>query len=336
MSRIRGPWLLLLYLVVVLITGAILAPLLYHGGQWYLGMEKSFRLHQTPVLGWLGDKLRNAEFARYFNRAFLVAALVWLIPFSKAAGVTRQDLGLVKNPLRWKDALVGFVLAAGLLLAMGVVFVSVGRFTANPKASVGDLLVAASIAAVAVALLEEFFFRGALFGFLLRSMRTWSALIFLSAFFAILHLLQPPEGLEVPIPTYGSGFWMVGQILGRFGNVDFFLAEFCTLFVVGFILAWARLRTQSLWLSIGLHAGWVFGVKMFSGMTRTMKRVRPEDFMPWIGKDLKSGLAPLLILAFTGALVVGWILLRKRFAANANLTTSELANHDSAAPPPAA
>jgi uncharacterized protein len=310
---LRGPWLLPAYLLVVLLTGAILAPLVFDLGQWYVKMVQSFRLEKTAALGWLAEKARDSDFARYFNRAFLIAALAWLWPFAKLAGVRKSDLGLEPNPVKWRDTACGFLLAAGLLLAMGAVFFKLGRYIDNPKSTFTAGLVGGSVfAAACVALLEEWFFRGALFGFLLRSLRPVAATLFLAAFFSILHLLQPPETAVVANPTWTSGFWMIGQIFGKFSNASFVVAEFCTLFLVGLILSYTRLRTQSLWLAIGLHAGWVFGVKTFGSLVRNGKKALVADWSLWIGKDLKSGLAPLLVLALTGGFVGLYLRNRKK------------------------
>jgi uncharacterized protein len=311
----RPPGILLLcgYLILALLTGAVFAPLLFKLGQWYVQMVHSFHHENSPVIGWLAEKCERADFGRYFNRAMLVSALVWLWPFSKWAGVKREDLGLQKNVFRWQDAMIGFMLASGLLLLMGFYFVNVGRFTARPGVSISSIVGTALFAAVSVGLIEEFFFRGALMGLLLRTLRPWAALLFLSFFFSIVHLLQPPAAAHVPNESVemGSGFWVVGQIFAKFGDADFLIAEGSTLFVVGLILGFARLRTHSLWLSIGLHAGWVFGIKFFSGLTRTPKKVSPEAYLPWIGGDLKIGVTPLIVLTVTGMLVIAWLALRQ-------------------------
>ncbi len=307
-----GPVLLPAYLVCVLVSGALLAPLLFSSGSWLVEIVRQRGLESTPVLGWLVGKIANADFARFFNRAFLVAALLWLIPFARWAGVRRQDLGLEPNAKKWVDATVGFFLAAGLLLAMGWVFMHYGRFAVNPKNSFASLIGPSLVAAISVALLEEFFFRGALFAFLLRSLSPTKAMLFLAAFFSIVHLLQPPPDLVISQPNWASGFTMVGHILGRFGDASFLVAEFCTLFVVGWILGLARFHTRSLWLAIGLHAGWVLGVKLFGGLTRTAKKIKIADFSPWIGKDLKSGVAPLAVLAFTGLLIWFYLSWRRK------------------------
>jgi len=97
------------------------------------------------------------------------------------------------------------------------------------------------------------------------------------------------------------------EIDGYFQNLRFvlrpgghvLLAEFATLFAVGGVLTLARMRTGSLWAGIGLHAGWVFGLKWFSGLMSYQK-----GWLPWIGPNLKVGLVPLLVVILTGWLVL--------------------------------
>ena len=164
-------------------------------------------------------------------------------------------------------------------------------------------------AAIGVALLEEFFFRGAIFGLALRTMRPIGALIFVTFFYTIVHFLKPPDSVEIldSEVTWGSGFWLVGQIFAKFGNPIFIMSQFATLFAVGWILGVARMRTNSLWLSIGLHCGWVFGLKFYSKLTWIPADLQRGEFLPWAGRDLKEGLVPLVFVAITGAVVFFWL-----------------------------
>jgi membrane protease YdiL (CAAX protease family) len=313
MPRPHGVVLLIAFLAAALLTGAVLAPWLFRAGEWYVSMVHVFHHEKSPVLGWFAEKLAKSDFSKFFNRSMLISAVFWLWPFSRWAGMTKADLGLERNRLRWQDLLIGFMLASSLLLVMGAMYFYFGRFAANPKADPLSVLGTAIFAAFCVALLEEWFFRAALFGLLLRAMKPVPAVLFLSLFFSIIHLLQPPDAIVVADNAVeaGTGFWMVGQIFTKFGNANFLIAEGATLFAVGLILGWARWRTKSLWLSIGMHAGWVFGIKLFAGLTRTPKAVNKQAFLPWIGEDLRIGATPLIVLSFTGLIMLGWLILRE-------------------------
>ena len=67
------------------------------------------------------------------------------------------------------------------------------------------------------------------------------------------------------------------------------------------------MRTNSLWLSIGLHCGWVFGLKLFSKLTTIPPKLQKGEYLPWVGRDLKEGLVPLLFVALTGLIVFFWL-----------------------------
>ena len=78
------------------------------------------------------------------------------------------------------------------------------------------------------------------------------------------------------------------------------LAGFTTLFFIGVILAHARLRTRSLWLPIGLHAGWILANSVFNKIAH-----REIVALPWLGKSLLIGIVPLCVC------LVSWVLLER-------------------------
>ena len=78
-------------------------------------------------------------------------------------------------------------------------------------------------------------------------------------------------------------------------------AAFTTLFLIGVILADARVRTRSLWLAIGLHGGWIFARGLFQALAR-----REVVALPWLGKNLLVGIVPLALAGLTWILMRGW------------------------------
>ena len=313
---------LLLFLAVVIVTAGLLAPLLWHGGRGLAGMIVSFKQQETPLLGWLGRKMAEADFGRYFNRAFLVAALGWLWPFLKWMRVSRAAIGLERNEQRAADFAGGFMAAAGLLLAMGFFFMWRGAYQWRVDPGFTGKLPRVLMSAAVVPVLEEFLFRGVFLGMALRAARPWAAILAVSGIFAVLHLVKPPDPLPASLASqpinWTSGFEMMSVIFRSYGDPGRFVSEFATLLAVGLILAWTRTFTRSLALPMGLHAGWIFGVGFFALLSRTSKGLRRGEWVmdfggikvPLIGENLKLGLAPLLVLSLTAVVIaLAW---RKR------------------------
>ena len=302
---------LLAYILAVLLGGALLSPLLVSGGQWLL--------NSTTDEGWLVSEIRKADFARYFSRSMQLCAVLGLWPLIRW---TRMDRSLFPSwtPARigFRHYALGFALAAGLLLLLGAVFVQAGVYKIRPQPAWTAWTTPLS-AALGAGILEELFFRGALLGLLLRTQSPLSAVVSSSLLFSWVHFLRPPESWHLPLDQvdWASGFQALGAIFGTFGDTDFLLAEFATLFAVGAVVAAARLKTGQLWASMGLHGGWVFGLKYFSAITYGAKTLRAGDHLPWIGLNLKIGLAPLLVIALTG-----WIALRLLPPANTQTSST--------------
>lgn len=309
--RLRSdPLKLLAWLACTVVLGAALAPLFYK-----LGKEVGVGMRVVPEGSYVHKVLSESGFGRYFNRAMLVASLVCVVPLLRSLRLrfSREGLGLRRNRRWWMHLPGGFLLAGGLLFAIGFVYLQMGLFaTELVRGDVSRPHQPFSWGAVGkflqqgfgVGFLEEVLFRALLLGALLRAMRPFPAALVMTFFFAIVHFLVPPPGLEIADSEVGagSGFWMVGQIFARFGNPVFIAAEFATLFAVGAVLAWSRLRTGSLWLGIGLHAGWVFALKLFNHHTYVPKPFGPDLVLPYAGADLKVGLIPLVTVCLTGVL----------------------------------
>ena len=72
--------------------------------------------------------------------------------------------------------------------------------------------------------------------------------------------------------------------------------------LIGWILADARLRTRSLWLPIGLHAGWIFANGIFNKLAH-----REMLALPWLGRNLLVGIVPLCLALVSWALIRLWL-----------------------------
>ena len=274
------------YFIAIIVLGALLAPILFWAAQ-------------TLAAHGVFPFLAKYDFDTFFHRAILIAAVLLFWPLLRVSNVRDPaDLDLAPNP-HW----AGHV-GTGILLSVIPLLVCAALLIAAHIYSVRHVLVwprlgKVLVAAVSVPFIEETFFRGIVLGILLRTGRKMLSVVAVSALFAAVHFLKGSER-EPAIVTWSSGFQSIGDAFAGFGDPMMLLAAFATLFVIGCILADARVLTRSLWLPIGLHAGWIFASGTFSWLAR-----RQMVALPWLGKNLLVGIIPL------GLATVTWILMRR-------------------------
>ncbi|HEU5313869.1 MAG TPA: hypothetical protein VFU08_08585, partial [Candidatus Udaeobacter sp.] len=128
-----------------------------------------------------------------------------------------------------------------------------------------------------------------------------AAIFAVSALFAVVHFLKAPDRTS-EIVTWTSGFSSIAHAFNGVGDPMILASALATLFFIGWILADARVLTHSLWLSIGLHAGWIFGSAAFSRLARQQTLA-----LPWIGKNMLVGIIPLGVAAVTWVIMRIWL-----------------------------
>ena len=276
------------YFIAIVVGGALLGPILFWSAQ-------ALAAHGVFTF------LTRYDFDTFFHRAILVAAVLLLWPLLRVSNVRGMaDLGLATNPRWGRDVCRGILLSvipllfcAALLIALHVY--SFRHVIVWPR--IGTVL----LAAISVPFIEETFFRGIVLGILLRTGRKLLSVVAVSGLFAAVHFLKGSER-ESAIVTWTSGFQSIADAFAGFGDPMMVLAAFATLFVIGCILADARMLTRSLWLPIGLHAGWIFASGTFSWLAR-----RQMVALPWLGKNLLVGLIPLGLAGVTWVLMRLWL-----------------------------
>jgi membrane protease YdiL (CAAX protease family) len=273
------------YLCGVLFFGALLAPPLYWGA------------HALADAGVL-VVLRKYPFQKFFNRGVLVAAVALLWPLVRWLGLRNWRPPAFRGDALWKGRLVlGFGIGAVAMVALGGVLWTAGvyRFREVPDV---EAVLAVTGSAVAVGLLEEALFRGALMGLLLRGMGATGALLWSSGLFALVHFLKPDPSVKVAQVGWLSGFELVPHSFHQFAQPLLFLGGFGTLLTLGLVLGLALRRTGSLWMSIGFHAGLVLAKGVFLKAFGLVSQAQP-----WAGPELQIGLAPVCALLLGGCAV---------------------------------
>jgi CAAX protease family protein len=276
---------LLGYFAATILLGAVAAPVLFWSAQW-LAAHGIFRA------------LASFEFESFFHRALMLGALLFLWPFLRWLRIKSPgDLGLATNRHRIRDLAIGFLISAVPVVCCEIFLVRQGIYrmrAGSDWTGVGEV----ALAAVIVPLIEEALFRGLFLGVLLRSNRPLPATLLSAGIFSIVHFLKARDARPTSV-EWTSGFVSLAHSFDQFAEPTLLLAGFATLFLIGVILAHARVRTMSLWLPIGLHSGLILASGAFTKMAR-----REVVALPWLGKNLLIGIVPLCVC------LVSWILLR--------------------------
>jgi uncharacterized protein len=274
---------LVIYIVVVFVGGALLAPWLY-------------RLAQT--VGHSFPQIAGAPFHHFVNRSLLILALAGLWTLLCALGATSwRETGLVQLHGQWKKLSGGLLLSfVSLAVVAGTAIgggdrVFIQGLTAHKI--VGTISNAIATAAI-VATLEEILFRGGIFGGLRRMFYWPFALIASSLVYALAHFLQRAEWAGAV--AWNSGLILLPRMLGGFANLHALVPGFFNLTLAGILLGLAYQRTGNLYFSIGLHAGWIFWLKTCGAFTTSAPRAATWF---WGTGKLIDGWFALIVLAVT-------------------------------------
>jgi uncharacterized protein len=255
----RSVTLLVVYLGLVFVGGGLLAPWLATGSS-----------NLATVWPWAAG-LADHPFHRYAHRSLLLMGVVGLWPLARIAGMNSwAEVGFRFSRTGLVRLGMGMVTAIAVMGGVGLVGVLLGgrEWASGRAGGILGVLVQAGSTGIVVGFLEELLFRGVLLGLLLRSMRLWPALIVSSLIFAALHFLgRPPEPEEL---KPWSGLAVVGGMLMKLANGEWWIPAGVTLTLFGMLLGICYWRTGDLFYSIGLHAGVVFTLKIYGSMTASV------------------------------------------------------------------
>lgn len=227
----------------------------------------------------------------------LLVAIVVLVLWARRR-VTRDALGLrdgIESLL--VQGLVAFSLTAALLIPLWLFLLEMNARFLDPwmwSLELTYTLAGYLAAALAVATVEELYFRGLL---LSRVSGYWMPLTASALLYAGIHFLNPTP--DSALADHWAGGWML-LANAALDMPDQWLEQMprlCLLILIGLGLGMLRLRTGCLAFCIGAHAAMVFSLKSFQFFTY------PGPFGPaWLGTDASGGWTGV---AWVGILVLG-------------------------------
>ena len=289
---------LLAYFLGVILLACLLAPPLYWAGS---------ALAEQGILPFL----KGFPFHRYFSRCMQISAVLMLWPAFRWIGIRRiTELGIERNALWRSDLLAGLGIAFIPVLALGAGYLAFDVYHwKNAIPIAGGLRILATAGVVAV--LEECLFRGVLLGLCLRSMKPVTAALVSSAVFAVVHFMRVAKPSSDQAVGWTSGFAQIPLVFSSAPPWPLLAWGIFSLLLAGILLAVVTLRTRSLFLPVGLHAGWILGQQGLQWVAKF--RIKPpEALLPWIGPNVVSGavptgLVPAAVLLLTMALAFYYV-----------------------------
>jgi len=242
---------------------------------------------------------------KIINRIALLVTLSSFYYFREYLGFGNiKSLGYSLNRRWWQLLLVGLILSIISMLIIAFIMLRTSSRFVTPGISFllwVKYIAIYLLAGILVALIEETFFRGFLMQCLLKDTHLTAALIITNLFYAGVHFLKPHGMPKIEVLTLAVSLKSVlvffKPLFTRWAEI---WPSFLGLFLLGMALSFAYLRTRSLALPIGLHAGWIIGIKLLTAGTDITK---PSSF--WMGGNpLACPLGWAMLITFLA--VLGW------------------------------
>lgn len=255
MKSLRIHHRLFIFLAASLAVTCVISPWMSLGADWFA--------EQWPTL--LPDRV---PFSQVFNRAFMIAGITMFIVYYRRI-LLPAELKHLLTPgahIAWRNFLVGWALALLSLILLGAAMTAADVFTPYFRVPFGKALsrVAGALSTgVFVGFMEEIFFRGILFLGLRRYGPPLRAYLFANLFYSVLHFVKPGDDYFLQGLDLFAGFRHLLTTFEPFLEPLELLPGIIGLLLLGIVLSYALARTGNLYLSIGLHAGWIFGLRIF-------------------------------------------------------------------------
>jgi membrane protease YdiL (CAAX protease family) len=286
---------LILFLLFVLALTSLLTP-------WFAASADWIAANHPALLS------ERYSFAKIFNRTFMISGILLFFLFRRLLGIGRPaDLGLTRLGEGSRDLGIGWLLAVGSMIGLGIAMTFLDAFTPFFRLSAGESIgraMSALLAGVFACCLEEVFFRGILFKGLYEQ-GPLRAYLGANLFYSALHFVKPGEAYFMEAFDPWAGFRHLALTFTPFLDPLPLLPGIFGLFLIGVVLSFALTRTGNLYLAIGLHGGWVFALKTF----RVFGDFRREDLGWMFGATdpkIVSGVLTWIGIALV-ALSVYWI-----------------------------
>ncbi len=207
----------------------------------------------------------RVPFSRVFDRLFMISGVILFFACRKMLKIgSLAQLGFSPRNHAARDLASGFASALGSMIALALIMTVADVFNPYFRLSLAtsvERCAKALLTAFTVGVAEAIFFQGIVFKDLYDSAKPYRAYVLTNVFFAAIHFIQPREKFVLTDFDPWAGVRYLVNSFGLFFDPVTLLPGFIGLFLIGLVLSYAFARTGALYLSIALHAGWVFAIK---------------------------------------------------------------------------
>lgn len=253
------------FMAYTFIVGALISP-------WAYSFIQSI---SSGAESGLFKYLNGQDFGKISNRCFMIVAATGIYPMLKAFNAfNKKDLGYdIPRKDFLREAGKGLPFGIFSLSVLAVLILYFGLRIPEPGAGPGKFIGAFAKmipGAIALAFIEETFFRGIILNSMSRTLKVRTTIIISSILFASVHLLRNKSNIAITTVDWSTGFYYLSLTLQNYANPDM-LGSWLTLFACGVFLSFVSLYYGNIARCIGIHMGWVLVIRGFEKVTDTVK-----------------------------------------------------------------
>lgn len=265
------------------------------------------------VLGYVillifGDIFSLNKLISHLSQLLLVLSL---FPLRRALKLSWAEVGFADKSLILKQISLGFIAGLVTLLPVFCLLYGLGVNVLN-ETKIWTLALIAKKTGIALGLawliswVEEPLFRGVLLSGLQKKFTVASAIGLSAVYYGSLHFLKTSTDIAYRDLTFASGFQLFAEAIEHWLNPTM-LSAFAALIMVGLFLGVVRTQmAQSLGVCIGLHASWVWQIKLNKLFFTPNYQ---SDYFYLV--SLYDGLVGPLVTGWLGLVLVGYFGLRQ-------------------------
>jgi membrane protease YdiL (CAAX protease family) len=216
-------------------------------------------------------------FPRIFDRtvmATLFLAMLWAARDLKLAALLGHGF---RHPAKESSVRVirGLAVSFCTIAILFALALIVGGGGTGDFAAVASRVPDYILSAIAIAIIEEGFFRAFMLGGMRSDFGNTGALLASSAFYSVAHLVRSPAHFYATRYEPAAGLVTLAHSMDQLSHPATAIPTLIGLFLLGIVLGEAFLLTGSVYFSIGLHCGFVLGAKLWP------KLVLGRGALPW-------------------------------------------------------